>query len=160
MRSRATLAAAIIVAIFVVGATTAPPVSASTRDACLLLTQAQISAELGVSVEAGEHVVASAPGLCGWAPPGGPAINGRKVVLNLKTTEAFNIGKTPIKGITKTPVSGIGDDAYYTTASGLGTTLSVIKGDVAFNIALHGDFPVDQIKAKEKTLALQILSKL
>jgi hypothetical protein len=160
MRSRATLAA-IIVAIFVVGAATAPPVSAaSTRDACSLLTQAQISAELGVPVEAGEHVVASAPGLCGWAPPGGPTINGRKVVLSLKTTEAFNIGKTPIKGIIKTPVSGIGDDAYYTTASGLGTNLSVRKGDVAFNIALHGDFPVDRIKAKEKTLALQILSKL
>lgn len=44
--------------------------------------------------------------------------------------------------------------------SGLGTNLSARKGDVAFNIALHGDFPVDQIKAKEKTLALQILSKL
>jgi hypothetical protein len=160
MRSRVTLAA-IIVAIFVVGAATAPPVSAaSTRDACSLLTQGQISAELGVSVEAGEHVVASAPGLCGWAPSGGPTINGRKVVLSLKTTEAFNIGKTPIKGIIKTQVSGIGDDAYYTTASGLGTNLSVRKGDVAFNIALHGDFPVDQIKAKEKTLALQILSKL
>jgi len=81
-------------------------------------------------------------------------------VLSLKTTEAFNIGKTPIKGIIKTPVSGIGEEAYYTTASGLGTNLSVRKGDVAFNIALHGDFPVDRIKAKEKTLALQILSKL
>ena len=78
MRSRATLAA-IIVAIFVVGASTAPPVSAaSPRDACLLLTQDQISTELGVSVQAGEHVVASAPGLCGWAPPGGPTINGMK----------------------------------------------------------------------------------
>ena len=160
MRSKTTLAA-IIVAIFVVGAATAPPVSAAPpRDACSLLTQAQISAELGVSVQAGEHVVANAPGLCGWAPPGGPTISGRKVVLSLKTTEAFNIGKTPIKGIIKTPVSGIGDDAYYTTASGLGTNLSVRKGDVAFNIALHGDFPVDRIKAKEKTLALQILSKL
>jgi hypothetical protein len=75
MLSRATLAA-IIVAIFVVGAATAPPVSAaSTRDAGSLLTQAQISAELGVSVEAGDHVVASAPGLCGWAPPGGPTYN-------------------------------------------------------------------------------------
>jgi hypothetical protein len=160
MRSRATLAA-IIAAIFVVGAATAPPVSAaSTRDACSLLNSRPDKPELGVSVEAGEHVVASAPGLCGWAPPGGPTINGRKVVLSLKTTEAFNIGKTPIKGIIKTPVSGIGDDAYYTTASGLGTNLSVRNGDVAFNIALHGDFPVDQIKAKEKTLALQILSKL
>jgi hypothetical protein len=78
MRSRATLAA-IIVAIFVVGAATAPPVSAaSARDACSLLTQGQISPGLGVSVEVGEHVAASAPGLCGWAPPGGPTINGMK----------------------------------------------------------------------------------
>jgi hypothetical protein len=72
----------------------------------------------------------------------------------------WNRFRTGAQGIIKTPVSGIGDDAYYTTASGLGTNLSVRKGDVAFNIALHGDFPIDQIKAKEKTLALQILSKL
>jgi hypothetical protein len=78
MRSRATLAA-IIVAIFVVGAATAPPVSAaSTRDACSLLTQGQISADLGVSVEVGEDVVQVPRGLWGWAPRGGPTINGMK----------------------------------------------------------------------------------
>jgi hypothetical protein len=62
------------------------------------------------------------------------------------------LGKIPIKGTTKTPVSGIGDDAYYITAGGWGTRLSVRKGDVAFNCNLHGHFPIDEIKAKEKAL--------
>jgi len=159
MRSTNTLTL-IIMTILVVGTQSTSAIAASSRDACLLLTQAQVSAELGVQVQAGEHIVETATTLCGWAPPGGPKINGPKVVLDLKTTQAFDIGKTPIKGVTKTPVSGVGDGAYYITAGGLGTSLSVRKGDVAFNIAVHGNFSIDQIEAKEKALALQVLSKL
>jgi hypothetical protein len=158
MPSRSTIAA--MVAMFVLGVVSASAAASAPHiDACSVLTQAQVSAVLGVEVKA-EHIVPSATNLCGWAPPGGPSINGKKLVLDFKTTQAFEIGKTPIKSMTKTPVSGIGDDAYYATARGLGTNLSVRKGNVAFNIALHGDFPVEQIKAKEKDLALKILSKL
>jgi hypothetical protein len=46
---------------------------------------------------------------------------------------------------------------HTTPRKALGTNLSLRKGTVAFNIALHSDLPVDQIKAKEKDLALQIL---
>jgi hypothetical protein len=150
-----------IVAVFVLGVVTASSAASAPHiDACSMLTQVQVSTVLGVDVQAGQHIVPSATNLCGWAPPGGPSINGKKVVLDFKTTQAFEIGKTPIKGMTKTPVSGIGDDAYHATAQGLGTNLSVRKGDVAFNIALHGDFPIEQIKDKEKDLALKILSRL
>jgi hypothetical protein len=62
------------------------------------------------------------------------------------------------KGISKISVSGIGDDAVYGTAAGLGT-LSVKKGNSAFVVHVYG-FPLDQIESKEKTLALEILSKL
>lgn len=89
------------------------------------------SAELGVAVQAGEHLVATAPSLCAWAPTGGPTLGGDKVVLDIKTVQAFNLGKTQIKGATKTPVSGIGNGAYYITAGALGTSLSVRKGDGA-----------------------------
>jgi hypothetical protein len=82
-----------------------------------MLTRAQASAALGVEVQAGEHIVRSATNLCGWAPPVGPSIAGKKLVLDFRTMQAFEIGKTPIKSMTKTPVSGIGDDAYYAPQS-------------------------------------------
>jgi hypothetical protein len=146
---------------FVLGfVTVSSATSAPKIDACSMLTQAQVSAALGVAVDAGRRIVPSAANLCGWAPPGGPAMAGKKLTLDFKTVQAFEVGKTSIKGITKTPVSGIGDDAYYVTAGGLGTNLSVRKGNVAFNIALHSGEAVDQIKAKEKDLALQIQKKL
>jgi hypothetical protein len=77
---------------------------------CLLRLKRAPLSELRPS---GEHIVRSATNLCAWAPPGGPSIAGKKLVLDFKTTQAFEIGKTPIKSMTKTPVSGIGDDAYY-----------------------------------------------
>lgn len=158
---RRIILADLLVAIFVmVPATTTLSSAASPLDACSLLTPDQVSAELGATVQAGEHLVASASSLCAWAPAGGPKLGGDKVVLDIKTVQAFSLGKIPIKGATKTPVSGIGDDAYYITAGGLGTSLSVRKGDVAFNINLHGHFPIDEIKAKEKALALNVLPKL
>ena len=85
---------------------------------------------------------------------------GKKLTLDFKNTQSFEIGKTPIQGMTKTPVSGIGDDAYYSTARGIGTTLSVRKGSVAFIMTLHSGDSADRIKAREKDLALQILKKL
>jgi hypothetical protein len=54
--------------------------------------------------------------------------------------------------------AGIGDDAVYGTAAGHGT-LSVKKGNSVFVVHVYG-FPLDQIEAKEKSLALEILSKL
>jgi len=80
-------------------------------------------------------------------------------VLTITTVQSFTNGKTPFKGITKEPTNGVGDDAYYITTPGFGTGLSVKKGDSALQIRLYG-FPLDQIKAIEKTLAQQALSKI
>jgi hypothetical protein len=127
-------------------------------DACALLTQAQVSAVLGTQVEAGQRLVASSARICGWSPPGGPVIDGKKVLVTLMTDRQFDLGKTPMTGITKTPVSGIGDDAYYVTAGGLGTTLSVKKGSFYVQVKVGG-FPMDVEKEKEKVLALEVLAK-
>ncbi len=58
---------------------------------------------------------------------------------------------------TKTPVSGLGDDALYVETSG--AALYVKKGDFVFQIRIHG-FPLEEIKAKEKTLAVDVMAKL
>ena len=129
-------------------------------DACTLLTQAQVTAALGTPMDAGARVVPSVPRLCGWSEPGGATIDNKRVTLTLSTTRTHDAGKQPYQGITKTPVGGIGDDAYYVTASGLGTALNVKKGGQAFSLSVKGKFTVDQVKAMEKTLALEVLAKL
>ncbi len=143
------------------GAAAQPGSATPAGDACELLTQAQITAVLGVSVGAGQHVVPNSGRMCGWSEPGGPTMIAKRVSLTLSTMHSFTRGKTPFQGITKTPVKGIGDDAYYVTASGLGTTLSVKKGNAAFSISVKGSgYTLDQIKAMEKTLAQKAVAKL
>ena len=139
----------------------APP-----TDACSLLTSAEVSAALGVSVGAGEKIVPNSTALCGWEVPGEKSMDRKRVVLSIYTqmgsrtpVDRFNAAKTPMKGITKEPVSGVGDDAIFATTPGFGTGLIFRKGNAAFDVRVYG-FPVDQLKAKEKTLAQSVLAKL
>jgi hypothetical protein len=129
----------------------APP-----TDACALLTPAQVSAALGASTGAGKSLTSK---LCQW---GSPDAYGKKlgVILTLQNARAFTYAKMQVgDGITKVPVSGVGDDAVYGKTPGYATVLTVKKGDVVFTVHVSG-FPDDQIKAKEKTLALDVLGKL
>jgi hypothetical protein len=136
----------------------APP-----TDPCSLLTQAQVSAVLGVSVEAAQHI---APTLCQWSAPNQPnSINAKKVALTISNERAFGYAKTPVvKSVKTIPASGICDDAVYAltpgVTPGLGIALSVKKGASYFVVHVYG-FP-DQAKAMdmEKTLATQACSKL
>jgi hypothetical protein len=139
-----------------------PPASPPTiqkGDACSLLTTAQVSAALGTGVEAGKPIVASNPKICGWAPPGGPKIDGKKLTLTLITLQSFDNGKKPLQGIEKVPLSGVGDDAIYITTGGFGTALNVKKGSGGFQVRVGG-FKKDQEMQVEKTLALEVLKKL
>jgi hypothetical protein len=164
--SKATMAA-IIGAILIIGASSSstsllratPP-----GDSCSLLTEAQVSGVLGVSVGAGQHVGGAS--LCGWSQPSDTSHTGKRVVLDLfgpmgslTPADRFTTAKTPVKGITKTPVGGIGDDAYFITTPGIGTGLNVKKGSSVFQIRVYG-FSIDQVEAMEKTLAQDALAKL
>jgi hypothetical protein len=152
---------AIIGTLLVLCAGAAPSAAAPLpTDACTLLTLDQINTTLDAKLGGGEHIVPSDTLLCGWSEPGGPTITNKRVMLSITNPQKFEIGKTPIKGIDKTPVSGIGDDAFYTTAGGLGTTLSVKKGNFCFNLSVKGNFPLDKVKAMEKTLAQDALAKM
>ena len=164
MRFR-TIVAAVIAAVFLIRPATSLS-AAEGSDACSLLTQARVSALLGVSVGAGEHIVANAPSQCGWAQPSDTSHSGKRIVLDLfgsmgrlTPVDRFNNGKTPVKGIAKTPAAGIGDEAYYITTPGFGMGLNVRKGSSVFQIRVYG-FAVEQTKAMEKTLAQDVLAKL
>jgi len=135
--------------------------AAAQMDPCSMLTSAQVGAVLGTQVAEGKHLASL---VCEWAESrqGGQ----KKVSVTLLTDRGFAAAKTQVGGpITKTPASGIGDDAIFGTTGKVATTLAVKKGDVMFVVRVQG-FPIDQpqavndVQAKEKSLALQIVSKL
>lgn len=130
----------------------APPI-----DPCALLTPDQISSVLGVKAGPGKRFMIR---FCKWIPASPSADKMKQVTLTLKDVQSFAYAKMPIgNGITKTEVSGIGDDAVYVISPHSATTLTVKKGNSVFDLLVTG-FPDDQIKAKEKTLALDVIAKL
>jgi hypothetical protein len=158
MKFKLSLIVPTCLALVTLGATMAQ--AAPPTDACSLLTPAQVSAVLGVKVGAGTSLGNSK--LCHWGAASVMAKGTTKkgVMLTLQDPMAFTYAKMPVgHGIVKVPVSGIGDDAVYGTTPGYPTVLTVKKGNVVFVVHVNG-FPDDQIKAKEKTLAKDILAKL
>lgn len=163
MHSKSSIAASIagfIAVILLLCAGSPRAAAAPPSNACSLLTQAQVSAALGVSA-AGKGVV---PKVCLWSETGTrPGASVKKVDLVIMDMNGCNIAKIPNNKVLVIPVSGLGDDAYnFAMASGQYMTLRFKKGSVAFSIRVHraGAFSVDQVKAKEKTLAQEVLARL
>lgn len=136
-------------------------IAAARPPACSLLTQAQVSAALGVKVGAGHSMMG--PGVCSWSAPVRADAPPMGVELNLVIPPAFDAAKKGMSyGVAKTTeIKGVGDDAVYTiyTDPHQPPILTVKKGNAAFQIAVTG-FSNDQVKAKEKTLAVEVCSKL
>jgi hypothetical protein len=131
-------------------------------EACTLITQAQVSAALGIPVDAGTPI--SRPSTCQWIGKGKFATltiiqprDGKSPI------DSFKAGKaSTMPGITVEPVSGVGDDAYYvyfsnTTRAGVG--LVVKKVSSAFEIRVYG-FDLDKAKPVAKTLCQAVAGKL
>ena len=141
----------------------APEPAAVNTDACALLTQAQVTDALGVSVGAGAHVTPQYVQTCTWTPTGNATKGVKAVTLHLEPGDSYESGKAmmaSIKSATVTSASGIGDDAYYLTT---GHIISLIfkKGKTAGKVVIYGgDFPADKVMAIEKALVTQALSKL
>lgn len=153
MKFKLTLMAAALV-LFSTGAErfayAAPP-----ADACALVTPAQVSTALGVTVKPGEYMVPSNKTICTF-----DSANQKKgVEVAIVKLTLFNNEKTPLHGVKEEQAKGIGDEAHYMTTPGFATGLSVRKGNFAFKVRTYG-FPDDQAKATEKTLALDVLAKL
>lgn len=119
---------------------------------CSLLTSAQVTAAVGVSVGAAQPIANTG---CSWSGPH------MIVTVSLWDGSKWDRMKTPVPGMSRTPVSGLGDDAFYTTlgsASGHQiATLSVKKGSTAYLIKVYGPNVTDQM-SMEKTLAGNVLA--
>jgi hypothetical protein len=150
---------AVFAFIFIAGAARVPSANAAPADACALLTQAQVSAAVSVSVGDGQYQ-GTYKKTCTWYATSNAAEGAKYVTLMLQGLDAFQAGKlAPVKTIVVTPASGIGDDAYY-LGVGLNVGLIVKKGNAAFKVAVYGQLPFEKKQAIEKTLALQIVSSL
>ena len=148
-------------------ASAAPP-----EDSCQLLTQAQVTAALGVSMGAGSHLPPQFLKTCTWAPAGGASQTVKYITVSYQSAESFGATKklaeqteAAMKAqgdkdaqMANASASGIGDDAFYTTMAGY-TGLLVKKGNTAFKVAIYATLPAEKLKAMEKTLALDVLSK-
>jgi hypothetical protein len=130
---------------------------AAPPDPCSLLTQAEVSAALGVSVGAGK----ATGKICRWAGPAGRPGQSPALVLTMQDAKAFDFAKSPSKSanLLKTPVASIGDDAVFNTIGPVTATLTVKKGETYFEVHVYG-FPVDQTKTMETALAKQVVEKL
>ena len=138
--------------------------SAATHDdACVLLTQQQVSAALGVSVQAGKRVSVR---MCQWEQSDATGPNSKRVLLtvfgqmgSLSPVDRFNNSKTQVRNIAKDPVSGVGDDAVFISTMGL--ALNVRSGASAFQIRVSGArLTQDQLKQMEIALAKQVIPNL
>lgn len=170
MRSQTGLGA-VIVAVLIIAAAPPSAAPAPPTDACPLLTQAEVSAVVGVAVGAGKHITPTYLKSCQWAPPGGATVQFGSVLLALESAASWQSAKAMLQavanapndskkgGITMTPASGIGDDALYSSVGNY-TKLIVKKGDVAFQIVISSKDPIEKKRDMEKALASKVLAKL
>jgi hypothetical protein len=135
-------------------------VAAPPTDPCALLTTGQVSAALGGAVGPAKPL---ATGVCQWTQQGKPGDVLLKLDVNLVTPERFTRLKTVTIG-TVTNVGGLGDDAFYSTFTQGHTTLTTLnikKGTAAVTIRVSGGTkPAEEYQAKEKAVAMVLLSKL
>ena len=136
-----------------------PAAAGAAPDACTLLQDQEVGAILGVAVTPGEHVVPNSVSSCGWFGPGGASVGSKKAVVSLMSARAFQVGKTPVKGVTESVVHGIGDEAYYISMPPFGTALSVRKGAAYFQLRIAG-YPSGEARNLERQLALRLLDRV
>ena len=157
----------------VLGAPASGAIEEASGDACKLLTAAQVTKVLGVSVDEGAYSLPDHPQFCVWREHGKPQMSAQNVQVNFLTTRQFDAPKTGpyMKGAE----SGLGDEAYWAYTPGIGFTLSVRKGSRYFRVqsrpipegmARKSDTADDKAKwdeitkAVDKAIAIEVVQKI
>ncbi len=123
-------------------------------DPCTLLTPDQINGATGFNFGAGTAIIAGKS--CQWISP---SPKHGIATIDFFPGESWDKMKAPLAGLTKTSVSGVGDGAFYTVV-GTFSTLTVKTGNAVFNMKVYGIADHAKQEAIEKTLALDVISKL
>lgn len=153
--------------VFVAAAVCVPLCVGAQRDACSLLTPAEVSAAIESTSLPGKRLLPSDPRHCIWTDSPTIAVSNRRVTLTILRPGAYDFGKGGVAGASAKiePVSGIGDDAYYQLAGTGSPYLTVRKGSTDFQVQiLNGlkfkELTLQQEKAKEVDLAKAVVAKL
>jgi hypothetical protein len=144
----------VLSAIILFTAGAAPAFAGPPKDACSVLSSADVSAALGAEAGNGTYVMPNFKETCTWT-----LASGGTVTLELQTLTFFNAGKGGLASMERTPAGGIGDEAYYI---GVGPTvaLAVKRGDGAFKVAVYSrSLGLAERKEFEKVLAEKAISK-
>jgi len=151
--------AVIFAAIFIFAmCSTQPTYAAPPTDACKLLTPAQVSAVLGIPAKPG-HAVPTDTTVCDWPLASLAKMTSKDTKeVEVKILDADSWAMVTAAVNAAPPLKGVGDLAVYLGNKYL-LSLYVKTGSARFYVNVHG-FPLDQIKAKEKTLALDVVAKL
>jgi len=81
------------------------------------------------------------------------------VTVSMQSAKMYTGAKSStLPNATKASVSGVGDEAIFTGIENF-ASLWVKKGTVYFLVRIYG-LPANDAQSKEKTLALNVLSKL
>ena len=162
---------AIILAVLIVAASAPSATATPPTDACPLLTPAEVSAVVGVTVGAGSHMTPTYLKSCTWAPPSGATKDFATLILALESASSFQAAKAMLQAATQSPdnsgknrltmtsASGIGDEAFYSSVASY-TKLIVKKGDVVFQLVIYGNSPIEKKRDMERALASKVLAKL
>ena len=135
--------------------------AASAKDACSLLTQAQLTDAVGTSMNAGTYMMPGVTRTCSWTLASGATPAMRFLTLDLQVADAYEAGKKLDMQANPTNVPELGDDAYFVNFSGISVaSLSVKKGNVSFKLTWYGATDSQRMMTAEKTLASQVLSNL
>jgi hypothetical protein len=151
-----------VLAVFLIAFGGRMAIAAPWDDACSLLTQAQVSAALGIPVNPGVHVSPAFLKTCTWNAASDVTKGARSLTLMLVGLDVYEAGKLRGLGraeLSVTPITGVGEEAYY-LAQGNEVTLVIKKGNVALKAIVNGDVLTPRKQAIEKLLAEQAVPRL
>lgn len=114
------------------GAAAAAAFEVATGDACKLLTAAQVSAVLGVPVDEGAYSIPGHTQFCVWREHGKDELTAQNVQVNFLTARQYDLPKTG--PYAKGAEGGLGDEAYWAFTPGIGSTLSIKKGNTYIRV--------------------------
>ena len=152
---------ALCAAPFWLSAALMPSAAKADTDACTILTPAQVSAAVSISVSDGRHVTPTYMNTCTWNASGP---NVKAVTLYIQSAAAYDGGKQMASMMAAASKGGavksasIGEDGYYFVA-GTQVGLLVKKGNTSFKVTVYATLPVDKKEAMELTLAKEALAK-
>jgi hypothetical protein len=153
MGSKLAMVLVVGVACGIVGSAVASTDTRSARDACALITQAQVTSAAGAAVGTGQPIGKTG---CQWSTDSKVKTGRMMITLSIWDENKYFSHK-PTPGITQKAVAGIGDDAYFATLGDL-VSLFVKKGKATLDIRVYGLHDTAKQEQIESSLAKDALA--